>query len=91
MLIGSRLKLSILPESAELSINNVPVKQVCTAKSLGFLIDENLTWHSHIDKLASGISAIKRIRPFVPLAVLHYIYNALVQPHINYCSVVWRN
>ena len=77
MLIGSRQKLSILPESVELSIDNVPIKQVSTAKSVGFLIDENLTWHSHIDKLtqkiASGIGAIKRIRPFVPPAILHYI------------------
>ena len=77
MLIGSRQKLSTQPESVELSIDNVPIKQVCTAKSLGILIDGNLTWHSHIDKLtqkiASGIVAIKRIRPFVPSAILHYI------------------
>ena len=43
MLIGSRQTLSILPESVELSIDNVPIKQVSTAKSVGFLIDENLT------------------------------------------------
>ena len=54
-----------------------------------------MVWHSHIDKLsekiASGIGAIKRIRPFVSPEILHYIYNALVQPHFDYCSVVWGN
>ena len=95
MLIGSRQKLSTLSESLELSIDNVPIKQVFTTKSLGILIDDNMAWHSHIDKLskniASGIGAIKRIKPFVSTEILHYIYNALVQPHFDYCSIVWGN
>ena len=88
-------KLSTLSESLELSIDNIPIKQVSTTKSLGILIDNNMAWHSHIDKLskkiASGIGAIKRIRPFVSPEILHYIYNALVQPHFDYCSIVWGN
>ena len=79
----------------ELSIDNVSIKQVSTTKSLGILIDDNMAWHSHIDKLskkiASGIGAIKRIKPFVSPEILHYIYNALVQPHFDYCSIVWGN
>ena len=50
---------------------------------------------THIDKLskkvASGIGAIKRIRPFVPPPTLHYIYNALIQSHFDYCNLVWGN
>ena len=42
-------------------------------------------------KSASGISAMKRIRNFVPRDVLLTVYNALVQPHFNYCSMVWGN
>ena len=42
MLIGSRQKLSTLSESLELSIDNVPIKQVFTTKSLGILIDDNM-------------------------------------------------
>ena len=52
MLIGSRQKLSTLSESLELSIDNIPIKQVSTTKSLGILIDNNMAWHSHIDKLS---------------------------------------
>ena len=57
MLIGSRQKLSTLFESLELSIDNIPIEQVSTTKSLGTVIDNN-------------------------------IYNALVQPHFDYCSIV---
>ena len=92
-LISSRQKLYTLSASPVLSINGTPVNQVPTSKSLGVRIDANLTWGSHIEKLAkkivSGIAAIKRVRQFVPPATLHLIYKALTQPHFDYCNVVW--
>ena len=52
-----------------------------------------MSWNVHIRKLckkaASGIGALKRIRPFVPHSTLQLIYNCLVQPYFDYCSVVW--
>ena len=93
MLIGSWQKLNTLTASPVLSINGTPINQVSTSKSLGILIDANLTWGSNIEKLAkkiaSGIAAIKRVRQFVPPATLHLIYKALIQPHFDYCNVVW--
>ena len=95
MLIGSRQRLSTLSDTLELSIDNVPIEQVSSVKLLGIYVDENLTWHSHIDKLckkiASAIGAIKRVKPFVPQSTLLSIYNSLVQPHFDYCSLVWGN
>ena len=94
MLIGSRQRLCTLKVPPRPSINGSPIEHVTTAKSLGVLIDDNLTWRSHIDKLtkkiASGIGAIKRIRHLVPYGTLHSIYQALVQPHFNYCNIVWE-
>ena len=64
-------------------------------KSLGIYIDENLTWHSHIDKLckkiASAIGTIKRVKPFMPQSILLNIYYSPVQSHFDYCSLVWGN
>ena len=49
--------------------------------------------NEHIEKLstkiASGLGALKRIRTFAPPNTLHFIYNSLIQPHFDYCSVVW--
>ena len=92
-LMGSRQKLYTLTDSPVLSINGTPVNQVPTSKSLGVRIDTNLTWGSHIEKLAkkitSGILTIKRVRQIVPPATLHLIYKALTQPHFDFCNVVW--
>ena len=91
LLIGSRRRLSTLSDTLEPSIDNVPIEQVASVKSLGIYIDENLdlTWHPHIDKLckkiASAIGTIKRVKPFVPLFTLLNIYNSLVQSHFDYC------
>ena len=55
MLIGSRQRLSTLSDTLNLSIDNVPIEQASSVKSLGVYINENLTWHSHIDKLCKKI------------------------------------
>ena len=61
-------------------------------KSLGVLIEENLTWINHINAItknvSSGIGSIKRISHCVPPATLYNIYHGLVQSHFDYCSVV---
>ena len=56
-------------------------------------IDENLSWNVHIEsiakKIVSGLGALKRCRRFVPQSTLHSVFSALIQPHFDYCSVVW--
>ncbi len=60
---------------------------------LGVKLDENLNWDSHIEmickKASAAISAMKRIKPFVPMHTLGSIYKSLVQPYFDYCSPLW--
>ena len=73
----------------------LPIKQVSTSKSLGVHIGRNLSWECHINeiskKIASGISAIKHIRYFLPFEIVLNVYNSLVKSHFDYCDVVWGN
>ena len=92
MLIASRQKLSNLSGQPELSIDNVPIENDTSVKSLGIFVDENLRWQTHIDKLskkiASGIGAIKRIRDLAPTPTLHCIYNAVIQCQFDSYNIV---
>ena len=92
VLVGSRNRLSEL-EEPDIVIGNEPVKRVQSTKVLGVHIDENLTWDKHIDvvakKVSSGISAIRKLKEFVNQDTLVSVYNALLRPHFEYCSVVW--
>ena len=93
MLIGSRQRLGTYDTSPKLIIGGDIINQVSSVKSLGVHIDENLSWNMHIEKIAkkiaSGIGAIKRCRPFINRTTLESVFNALVQPYFNYCSEVW--
>ena len=64
------------------------LKQVLVSKSLGAKSDQNLNWDDYIQmiskKVASSISAAKRVKNFVPRETLLAIYRALVQSHFNY-------
>ena len=42
-------------------------------------------------KVDSGITAIKRVRIFVPRETFLTIFRALLQPRFKYCSTVWAN
>jgi hypothetical protein len=34
---------------------------------------------------------LRRVKPFVSIGTLTYLYQAKVQPHFDYCSMVWGN
>ena len=83
MLIGSRQRLSTLTESPTFAINDFQVSQLTTAKSLGVTIDDRLDWSGHIEKVTKKVASIT--------ATLQLIYQALIQPHFDYCNIVWGN
>ena len=40
-------------------------------------------------KVSSAIGALERVWPFISKETAIQIYNALIMPHIDYCSSVW--
>ena len=74
-------------------VNDKKIKKVQTSESLGLTIDEHLTWKNNIDnitkKISSGISALKRVRPFIDRDTAVKAYGGLVEPYFTYCSPVW--
>ena len=78
MLVGSRQRVATLTQELELSINGISLKRVNSSKCLGVKIDE----------LASGMGVMKKIKPFVPTSNLISVYQSIVEPYLDYCSVV---
>ena len=76
-----------------LSINGVPIERVNEFNFLGINLDENLTWKSHVKKVACKIACtvgtMKRLKKFMPQTVMKLIYNSLVVPHLNYGLILW--
>ena len=62
-------------------------------KYLGVIVDQHLTWDSHITavskKLSRSIGIMYRLRPFVDISVLKNIYHSLFFSHLVYGIEVW--
>ena len=93
ILIGSRPKISSIDVQPTVKIDTRTIKRVKCTKLLGVEIDEHLKWEKHVDhiasKVSSGIGAIKKLKEFVDRDTLVLVYNALIQPHFDYCWEVW--
>ena len=78
-----------------LKINNEIVAEKAYAKYLGIIFDNKLTWHFHIEhialKLTKSNGLIAKLRHFISLDKLKLIYNALIQPHLDYGSLSWSS
>ena len=90
MVISSSQKLQSLNDyTMNLHIGGVPINQSYQSKSLGLIIDENLSWKAHIHeiskKVSSDIGALKRARPLVSMPTAIKIYKG----HLDYYSAVW--
>ena len=56
VVIGTRQRLRTLDLSAALTIDNCPISQVASTKSLGEHVDEHLSWNTHITKISKKSS-----------------------------------
>jgi hypothetical protein len=95
MYIGSSFNIKNKIAQNPILINNVPVPRTENYTCLGVDLDERFTWEKHIDnicaKVEAGIGIMRRMKPFVPVETVKLIYNALVQPYFDYCSLLWDN
>jgi hypothetical protein len=70
--------------------NNSPCK---TYKLLGVLLDEYLSFDSHIEAICSKISkslfCIRRVKNLLPKETLKTLYFAMIQSHLQYCSIIY--
>ena len=93
LLIGSRPKIKRMDVQPTVKIDTCPIKRVKCAKMLGVEIDEHLNGEKNIEcivsKVSSGIGALKKLKEFVNRDTLVLVYNALIQPHFDYCCEVW--
>ena len=64
-------------------------------KLLGFNIDEDLNFDTHVDtiamKLSKRIGILKSIKSYLPRNERILFYNATIKPLFLYCSITWTN
>ena len=72
-----------------LKINGLKIEDVKETMFLGVILDEHMSWKSHISHIASKISKsigiIYKSSFYLSKSALHTLYYALIYPYIQYC------
>ena len=80
-------------DNLNLAVNDSLIRRVKTAKFLGVLMDEKLSWKPHIDalnrKLKSACGRIYRIQNCLPSNLHKQIYHTLFESHLTFAISVW--
>ena len=86
-------KQKMLDTFPNIQINNLPLNFVHHYKFLGIMIDDTLTWDTHINYLSNKLSKVNallsKLKHFFPKKTLLTIYNSLFLSNINYGITSW--
>ena len=89
-LFFTKTKQKIFPQ-----INDCKIKQANCVKYLRVLLDDKLAWKKHIEhietKSSAAFGAIYKLRKYIPQKALMSVYYSLVDPHLQYAIICWRN
>ena len=93
MIIGHSRKLNTLNTSNPLTINGTDIKRVTKTKSLGIVVDENLSWDEQYNtlkgKIYGGLSSLKKLKNIIPQTKLFSVYYAIIESHLRYANEIW--
>jgi hypothetical protein len=77
----------------KIALNNHEIDLVNEASFLGVILDEHLTWKSHIAqtsrKISKSVGIIKKASSYLHTRALVMSYYSLVYPYMQYCILVW--
>ena len=75
--------------------DDTPLEQVSSNKFLGIVVDDNLSWKPHVDKICKlmsrNIGIINRLKTQLPLNSLLMLYTSLISPYLHDGLLVWSN
>ena len=76
-----------------LTINGTKLEVAPSVKLLGFEIDSELSFNSHVEKLCTKLSQrigiLKKIRSCLPVSQRLLFYNSIIRSVLHYVSSIW--
>ena len=90
-MIFSHSKIRDMPFKPKLCKSDPKRKN--SARFLGVVINEQLTWNQHIlavkAKMNRYVGILYKLKNILPFSARKNIFHSFVQSQLNYCSLVW--
>ena len=91
MLLLSRKRRAQELEHVKIEMNGMKIERSKCVKCLGMWLDEDLEQVQSMRKRCfAGLAKLGRLKDVLPSDIKKKVCNALVLPHLDYCSVVWQ-
>ena len=79
----------------DLIIDNEKIDLVNHTRFLGVMLDQHLTFETHVKyikgKISRGIGILCKARKYIKESSLLTLYYAFIYPYFTYCNTVWGN
>ena len=80
-------------QTLNLKIDNIDIEQGTDFNFWGLIIDTNLNWKKHTEKISNAcskkIGILNKLKYMLSLDIKKVLCNSLIVPHINYCIMAW--
>jgi len=77
----------------DIRMNNKEINRNNITKFLGVILDEKLSWFSHIQhikkKVAKGLGIINKVKILLEHDTLRTLYYSFIHPYLTYCLEIW--
>ncbi len=94
-MVLSRKKSRPQADSINITLHGETIRQQETVKYLGVVVDQNMNWVQQVEevrrKSLAGLASIRRASAYLPSCTMRLLYNVIILPHLDYCSVVWHS
>ncbi len=79
----------------KLVLNHREISQVEEVSFLGVILDNHLSWKSHVshlsNKISKSIGIIRKSSFFLIKTSLLTLYYSMIYPYLQYCNIVWAS
>ena len=86
--IQKRLSENDIPK-----VGGIEIERVSEFNFLGLMINENMNWKSHTDKLCNKISrtlgVLNKLKRFLPMNILKIMYGSMILPYLQFGVKLW--
>ena len=93
MLITTRQRHQLSDLSLRLSLDGQSIVQVTQHRLLGLIVDDKLRWQAQVGRVCKTISKniflLSQLQHSINIDTRKIFYNAHIQTHIVYASIVW--
>ena len=80
-------------QTLTVKIDDVYIERVGEFNFLGLILDTNLNWRKHTEKISNKssktIGILNTLKHVLPFDIEVLLYNTLILSHINYCIMIW--